>query len=129
MAFTLTRMPGYPGVVITGTGEGSLEESDEIIRVLESEAAVAPFRGLVLDVRYLEYIPTPEEARRIGATYGAFGAAHRVAMAYLALPGAQYGVARMVQILSEGHGVRAGVFTSFEPALNWLFSDVQAQGA
>jgi hypothetical protein len=50
-------------------------------------------------------------------------------MAYLAPAGAQYGVARMVQMLSEAQGAAAAVFTSQEAAITWLSSDLHAMGA
>jgi hypothetical protein len=129
MAFTLTPLPGSSGVIVTGSGSGSLEEGEAVVAALIAQFRSRPFRAVLFDVRLLEYVPLPEEARRIAATHGAFGAEHGVRLAYLASPGAQYGVARMVQVLAEAHGVQASVFTSYEPAVRWLESDVKAQGA
>lgn len=129
MAFSLAPLSGTACVIVTGSGSGSLEESEEIIAALSAHALVQPLRAVLFDVRLLEFIPNPDEARRIAATHGAFGAELGVRMAYLTPPGAQYGVARMIQILAESYGVQASVFTSFEPAVHWLESDIRAQGA
>jgi hypothetical protein len=129
MAYSLTRWPESRILVIRGSGTGSLEEGLAILDALASQALVADPIGVLFDLRLLEYVPSAEEARQIAASYGAFGVQHRLRMAYLASAGAQYGVARMVQSLSENHGVAASVFTTVEPAIRWLSSDVSAMGA
>jgi hypothetical protein len=100
-----------------------------ILEAIERQALVSEPIGVVFDIRLLDFVPNGEEARQIATGYGAFGARHRLRLAYLAPPGAQYGVARMVQILSEAHGVAAAVFTSMEAAIGWLSSDLNAMGA
>jgi hypothetical protein len=129
MAYTLTRWPESRILVIRGSGSGSLEESAVILEALAAQTLVADPTGVLFDVRLLEYVPTAEEARQIATAYGAFGILHRLRMAYVASAGAQYGVARMVQSLSENHGVAASVFTTPEAAISWLASDISAMGA
>lgn len=129
MAYSLTRWPESRILVIRGSGAGSLEEGVAILDALAAQSLVADPVGVLFDLRMLEYVPTAEEARQIAAAYGAFGVRHRWRMAYLASAGAQYGVARMVQSLSENHGVTASVFSTLEAAIRWLSSDINALGA
>lgn len=129
MAFTLSPIIGTDLILVTGSGDGSVSESGEVLAALEAQTLVPAPRGVLFDLRALDYVPSSEEARHIAATYGAFAARHALRMAYLAPPGAQYGVARMVQTLSESYGVAAGVFTTQDAALAWLTSSVRAMGA
>ena len=60
------------------------------------------------------------EGRYIGQRYGDIGSAYGFRMAYLAPPGAQYGIARTVEILSGSRGVEARVFTEEAEAMRWV---------
>ena len=129
MAYSLSRWPDSRILVVRGFGAGSPEEGAAILETLERQTLVPDPTGVLFDIRELEYVPSADEARQIAASYGAFGQRHRLRMAYLSPPGAQYGVARMVQILSETRGVSTAVFTTLEPAVAWLTADVRAMGA
>ncbi len=129
MAFTLDRWPDTDILVVTGIGDGSVEESDEILVALAGQRLVPRITGVLFDLRRLDYLPTAEEARRISAGYARFGAEQRCRMAYVAPPGAQYGIARMVEMLTTQHGVVAATFTHFDLALGWLHEGVRAIGA
>ncbi len=120
MAFTISNYPGTGVLVVRGEGDGSLEESRQVLAALESQSLIPRAAGVIFDVRALAFIPSPEEARLIAQQYGAAGARNGWRMAYVAPPGAQYGVARMVEMLSQQHGVAAGTFTSMEVALAWF---------
>jgi hypothetical protein len=120
MAFSLSHLANPKIAVVVGSGTGSLEESQAILTALETQTLEAPPEAVLLDVRRLSYVPTAEEARQIATAYGLFGARHRCRMAYVAPPGAQYGIARMVQMISESHGAMAEVFSTQEAALTWL---------
>jgi hypothetical protein len=71
-------------------------------------------------LRDLAYVPTNAEARYIGERHGEIGAAYGWRVAYLASEGAQFGVARMVEILSGFRGAAARVFSTEAEALAWL---------
>jgi hypothetical protein len=129
MAFSLSLWPNSHILVVRGTGSGSMAEAREILDAIEQQALVSEPTAVLFDIRLLEFVPSAEEARQIAVSYGAFGVRHRLRMAYLAPAGAQYGVARMVQMLSEAQGAAAAVFTSQEAAITWLSSDLHAMGA
>lgn len=129
MPFTLTVWPGTEVLVVRGEGAGSLAESAEVLRALERQALVPAIRAVLFDLRALDYIPTPDDAREIALRYGDFGEANKCRMAYLAPPGAQYGVARMVEMLTQQRGVAAGTFTTPDLALSWLQAPFRALGA
>jgi len=120
MGYTITRLPGTTLFVVRGEGEGNVAEAEEIIQGLQEVTSPADRAGVLFDLRALRYIPSPAEARYIGERYGQVGAAYGFRMAYLAEPGAQYGVARTVEILSGFRGVEARVFTDEAEALSWL---------
>ncbi|HUR95670.1 MAG TPA: STAS/SEC14 domain-containing protein [Gemmatimonadales bacterium] len=120
MGYTIERLPGASVWVVRGQGEGHVGEADEIIERLRRLTTPADQAAVLFDLRELAYIPTPAEARYIGQRYGEVGSAHGLRMAYLALPGAQYGVARTVEILSGFRGVEARVFTEETEAMAWV---------
>lgn len=120
MGFTIERLPGTSVWVVRGEGEGHVGEADTIIERLRGLTTPGDGAGILFDLRILRYIPTPAEGRYIGERYGEIGAAYGYRMAYLAPPGAQYGIARTVEILSGLRGVAARVFTDEAEALAWL---------
>jgi hypothetical protein len=120
MGYTITRLPGTRVFVVRGEGEGDVGEAEEIIQRLQTMASPAERAGVLFDLRGLRYIPSPAEGRYIGERSGQVGATYGFRMAYLAPPGAQYGVARTVEILSGFRGVDARVFTDEGEALSWL---------
>ena len=120
MAYTITRLPGRAVLVVRGQGEGHVGEAEEIIERLQALTTPAERAGILFDLRALQYIPSPAEGRYIGERYGQVGSAYGFRMAYLAPPGAQYGVARTVEILSGFRGVEARVFTDEAEALVWV---------
>lgn len=120
MAFSIARHPGTDLLVVRGQGDGSLAESFELLAALESQVLLPRAFGVIFDLRELAYIPSPADAREIAQRYGTAGALQGWRMAYVAPPGAQYGVARMVEMLSQQYGVIAGTFTSLELALAWF---------
>ncbi len=129
MPFSLQRLPGSAVLIVTGQGAGSLEESERVLEELARQQLAPVLHGVLFDLRALDWLPNPEEARQIAARYGSFGARYGCRMAYLAPPGAQYGVARMIEMLSQQYGVRAATFATFEAAHAWLLSEVRAMGA
>jgi hypothetical protein len=120
MAYTITRPPGSAIFVVRGHGEGHVAEAEEIITRLQAMTSPAERAGVLFDLRALQYVPTPAEGRYIGERYGQVGAVYGFRMAYLAPPGAQYGVARTVEILSGFRGVEARVFTDEAEAVLWV---------
>ena len=129
MAFAVLQWPATQILVVRAEGSGSINESSEVLAALERQRLVPQFVAVLFDLRLLDYLPTPDEARDIAARYGVFGARHRCRMAYVATPGAQYGITRMVEMLSQQHGVAAATFTSFDLALQWLGEAVRDVGA
>jgi hypothetical protein len=120
MAFSIGLLPDTDIVVVTGTGSGDLAESEAILTVLGHQTLVPRLTRLLFDVRALEYVPTADEARQIAHRYGTFGARLGCRMCYVAAPGTAFGIARMVEMLSEQEGVRTAAFTSLDDGVAWL---------
>lgn len=78
---------------------------------------LTPARRLVLlaDVRAGDTLPTSDEARRQAVL-----ATDWLAVAIVARPGAQYGVARVTAAIAEGRGTPVRVFTDVDQARKWL---------
>ena len=120
MGFMISQLPGTRIFVVREEGEGNVGESDAILEELRRRTTPADRAGVLFDLRALRYLPNAAEARYLGERYGQVGAAYAMRMAYLASPGAQYGVARTVEILAGLRGVEARVFTDETEALGWL---------
>jgi hypothetical protein len=120
MAFTIRRLSGQPVYVVRGEGDGHVGESEIILDELRRLILPSDRAGVLFDIRALRYIPTAAEARYIGERYGDVGVSYSLRMAYLAPPGAPFGVARSIEILSGLRGAAARVFTDEDEALAWL---------
>ena len=120
MAFTIRRLSGQQIYLVRGEGEGHVGESETILDELRRLVTPADRAGVLFDLRALRYIPTAAEARYIGERYGDVGVTYDLRMAYLAPPGAAFGVARSIEILSGLRGAAARVFTDEADALAWL---------
>jgi hypothetical protein len=120
MAFTISRLSGPHVYLVRGEGDGHVGESETILEELRRLITPSDRAGVLFDIRALRYIPTAAEARYIGERYGDVGAAYNLRMAYLAPPGAAFGVARSIEILSGLRGAAARVFTDEDEALAWL---------
>ena len=126
MAYTIEQGPS--GVFrLRAFGPGNLAEGQASIDALRAAAAPVARPRVLVDIRELEYIPAPAEARILANLYSAFSRAHRARIAFLAPPGAEYGVARMVSIIAELGGATTGAFTDEGDALRWL--EAEAGGA
>ncbi len=77
-------------------------------------------RGLIIDLRRRETLPSADQARETGS--GLAGVAvHRFdAIALVARPGAQFGLARMVALLTELEELSTAAFQEPKPALEWI---------
>ncbi len=77
--------------------------------------------GLLVDLRRRETLPTPEQAREVGRRLTGVAASHFVAVALIARPGAQFGLARSVDLLTQLEGgMPAATFHDVRPAWDWL---------
>lgn len=120
MAFTMTSLRGTTILVVRSEGKGHVGESEQILDELRRLTSPEDGAGVLFDIRALEYLPSPAEARYIGERYGDVGAAWGWRMAHLAPPGAQFGIARTVEIVSGLRGASARVFSDETEAIAWL---------
>lgn len=120
MPFSIARQSRPPVLRVVGRGEGCLAEARDILEDLRQWTTPEERAAILLDVRAYEYLPTASEARVIGEWYSAFGLAFGCRIAYLTLPGAPFGIGRMVEIISDLRGAAAAVFTDEQQALTWL---------
>jgi hypothetical protein len=128
MAFSLVRWQKTGIVVARVEGSGSLSERLELLEALAHQTLVPVLTAVIIDLRQLENLPSADDARQIAEAFGAFSARHGCRLAYVASAGAQYGVARMIEILSQQPGVAAGAFLTPEHALHWLEQESPALG-
>lgn len=120
MAFTITRLPDSRVMVIRSTGTGSLADSEAVLAELRTLTRPGESTPVLFDVRGLDWVPSAAEAREIGDRYGRVGSEYGYRMAYLAPPGVQFGIARMIEIVSGFRGVAAAAFQDEAEALAWL---------
>ncbi|MGE0439991.1 MAG: hypothetical protein AB7L66_12660 [Gemmatimonadales bacterium] len=123
MAYEIRAGPADRLLMVVGSGTGSVQENSEIVEALFRQTVVPDPTGVLFDVRRLGYVPSPAEGRAIALTHWRWAAAHHARLAYLAPPGAQYGMARMIEMLAQSHGVEAAVFTTEEEAVLWLLAE------
>jgi hypothetical protein len=128
MAFSLARWQETGIIVARGEGSGSLSERLELLEALADQTLVPVLAAVILDLRQLDNLPSADDARQIAEAFGAFSGRHGCRLAYVASAGAQYGVARMIEILSQQQGVAAGAFLTPELALRWLEESSLALG-
>jgi hypothetical protein len=77
--------------------------------------------GLIVDLRRRETLPTPEEAREVGRRLTGVAWSHFVAVALVARPGAQFGLARSVDLLTQLEGgLPTATFVEMRAAWEWL---------
>ncbi len=80
-----------------------------------------PGLPLLIDVREASEVPPHADAMVIASLHGAMLGGHPVA--YVTRPGAQYGVARQLEVAIEGAAkAPAFVFTEYDAAVEWIRS-------
>lgn len=79
-------------------------------------------KGLLVDVRDRESLPSGDDARHEGEL-----ACSWIAVAIASRPGAQYGMARMVSAIAENRGTPVECFTDPNQALEWLRGEIGQQ--
>ena len=77
---------------------------------------------ILFDVRDLAFMPTAGEGRVTAEWHAALSVAYGWRIAYLTRQDAQFGLVRMVEIVSGLRGAAAAVFTNEVLALAWLNS-------
>jgi hypothetical protein len=120
MGFVLERLDQTDVVVVRASGSGSVEEALQILDGLALQTLVPTLRAVLFDLRELSYAPTPAESRRIAAAYGPFAAQRGCLFAFVAEPGFQFGVTRMVELQSQQYGAVVATFLRMEHAVRWL---------
>lgn len=76
--------------------------------------------GLLVDLRRRQTLPTASQARETGRRLAGIAASHFAAVALIARPGAQFGLARSVDLLTQLEGLPAGTFHELRSACDWL---------
>ncbi len=85
-------------------------------------AAPPPGTCVLIDIRDRPDLPNRVEAGAIADGLANVQVVRGYRIAVLALPGAQFGVARMVSALAELRGASLGAFSDEHEALAWLCS-------
>ena len=129
MGFTISRWQESSILMITRSGPSDLAESDAVMEALGRQDLVARIHDIRFDLCDLQYIPSADDARHISRRHAAFSAEHQSRFAYFAPTGAPYGIARMVEMLSETLGGMAAVFATVDAAIQWLEGHSEANCA
>ena len=104
-------------VLIRALGTASVEDWEGLATLPFPEAAAEPC--LLIDLRPRMDLPTGAVAREIGRAMHRT-AARFCAIALVARPGAQYGLARSAELLSDLRQKEIQTFLDLRSAWNWL---------
>ncbi len=86
-------------------------------------------RGLLVDLRRRQTLPTAAQARETGRGLADVALERFDAVALVARPGAQFGLARMVALLNEIEALSTAAFQEPRPALVWLRERLEERGS
>jgi hypothetical protein len=111
-------------VHVTGVGEGSVATGASTSAAFRSDPGLRPPFGLLVDVRALSNLPSVAEARSLVELSRSQEEPMERCAVLLVRPGVQYGMARMIQILSEMRGAVIRILTDETEALRWLRDDL-----
>lgn len=114
----LLQEAGY--FLVVGRAPVGLSETLESMNATISAVASTPRLPILVDIRDADYEPTEDEARNLGALLADPRLSGSRRVAFVAVPGVQFGLARMVSQLSGREGGAVAVFTDTEAALAWL---------
>jgi anti-anti-sigma regulatory factor len=118
--YSIERWQDTDILVVRGSGEITAADNDVMLRVLESACEMRPSRRVILDLTDVDYVPSAAEARGLATSFTKLAKPRQCLMAVVARPGAQYGVARMIESLSSMEDVTATAFGSMDEAAAWM---------
>ena len=106
-------------VVVTGSPDGTSDEASAIMVQAGQDPDVVHPAAYVVDVRSTREVPTSGEARGIALYHARREAPWTSITAMVVREGEQYGIARMIDILTSLDGAQARVFQDPEEAQAW----------
>jgi anti-anti-sigma regulatory factor len=118
--YSIERWQDTDILVVRGSGEITAADNDVMLRALESACEMRPGRRVILDLTDVDYVPSAAEARGLATSFTKLAKPRQCLMAVVARPGAQYGVARMIESLSSMEDVTATAFGSMDEAAAWM---------
>lgn len=118
----LMEKEGY--LLVTGSVPCDLESTLESMRRAKVELRGAPRLAVVVDIRRASYFPTQDEAKELAEKLSDKELAGSRRIAFVAEPGVQYGLARMVSMFSGTEGTGAAVFLDYESGVAWAVNGV-----
>jgi hypothetical protein len=128
MAFSISYLDPLQTVLVTAYGSGDAQEGRRVVTELAANPHLTTRGRVLIDLRQLTYIPSPAEARMFGNLFASNLPGHRIAL--VAPEGVAFGMARIVEQLSELHGGGAlATFTDVDEAVVWLQQKAERDGA
>lgn len=118
MPYEVTTHTALRAVHARAYGSGDRAEGLRMIHEAFERVSEAGARALIIDVLDLEYVPSSADASVFSGQLAAAGR-DGTRVAVVAPPGAPFGVARMVAILTELSGSSVTVCGTREEALEW----------
>jgi hypothetical protein len=109
---------GY--LLVEGRAPCDLASTVASMRLAGRELRDSPEFPILVDIREAGYSPDPEEARLLAQLLGAPELAGRRRVAFVTQPGVQFGLARMVSLMSGAEGQGVSVFLDFSAAEAWI---------
>lgn len=103
-------------------GEGEISPHDNVLLLSELARACEddPSGLAIVDLTGTEYVPTGSEARALATALSELARPNGCRIAIVARPGAQYGIARMIEAITEVRDATASAFPSLNDALAWV---------
>ena len=120
MPYSIDRWQDSDIIIVRGSGEITAADNGVMLRALESACEMRPSRRVILDLSDVDYVPSAIEARELASSFARLAKPRQCLMAVVARPGAQYGVARMMEALSSAQDVTAAAFGSMDDASAWM---------
>jgi hypothetical protein len=118
--FSIERWQDTDIVVVRGSGAITARDHVELLASLRTACELQPSSRVVLDLSSVDYIPAADDVRDLARSFVEFARPNQCLMAVVARSGAQFGVARMLEILTSFDGVSAAAFTALADAVAWI---------
>ena len=107
-------------IVVRGENDISADDNAALLSELARACEEHPSGRVILDLSDTDYVPTGTEARALATAISELARPNHCQIAIVARPGAQYGVARMIEAITEVRDATASAFASFNEALGWV---------
>lgn len=107
-------------VTVHGRGNFEFQESSEAMIRVTRDARYRPGMTLLLDLREMDFVPTPDETWRLALVFRSLKKSLTGKIAISVASPLHYGLARIVSTYAGVSGIRIKPFLDGDEALQWL---------